>query len=147
MFKSKQQKQQPNREASTTSESVSPRAAAPTAAREQVCRKMGGGEVGGASFSTKSSFRAPLGAAWGQWREAAGPSRKSSQQDLTLATDGASGGTGAGGVGFSSQGFGCARSPPHPCLPLWAPATPPASPPTPMSCKPEEEELAAPETV
>ena len=47
MFRSKQQKQQLNREASTTSESVSPRAAAPTAAREQVCRKMGGGEVGG----------------------------------------------------------------------------------------------------
>lgn len=51
------------------------------------------------------------------------------------------------GVGFSSQGFGCVRSPPHPCLPLWASATPPASPPTPVSCKPEEEELAAPETV
>ena len=60
-----------------------------------------------------------------------------------MAADGANGGNGRReGVGFSSQGFGCARSPPHPCLLLWAPATPPASPPTPVSCKPEEEEVA-----
>ena len=85
---------------------------------------MGGGEVGGASFSTKSSFRAPLGAAWGQWREAAGPSRKSSQKDLTLAANGASGGTGAGGGRLLIPGLRLCPVTPPPVSPALGPSYP-----------------------
>lgn len=76
----------------------------------------------------------------GQRRAAAGPSRRSGQQDSTLAADCASGGT-AGrargrGLLFIS---GLRLCPVTLCLALWAPATPPAAPPTPVSCEPGEE--------
>lgn len=145
MFRSKQQNSQPNREAPTASESASPRAIAPQRGSRSAAPGAGSALAGGRREGRDSVFYhvflpGPTQGSVGQWRAAAGPSRKSGQQDSTLAADCASGGT-AGrargrGLLFIS---GLRLCPVTLCLALWAPATPPAAPPTPVSCEPGEE--------
>ena len=121
MFRSKQQNNQPNREAPTTSESASPRAVAAqrgsrsaAPGRPPAARWQEGGGRGGTPFSTKSSFRAPLEAAWASGeRLQAQAGRVASRTRPWLPTvpaEGRLGGRGDGGC-FSSRGFGCAQSP------------------------------------
>lgn len=128
MFRSKQQNQ-PNREASTTSESASPRAFAPQRGSRSAAPPPApaGGRWEGSLRFLPSLPSGPLRAVWAQWPAAAGLSRKSGQRDLALVADCARGGAaglgGRGGGSFPSQGFSCAQSPrvSHavPQLPLW----------------------------